>query len=515
MKILPIDNAKINNKNLNLSETSRQRQASPVFTATQPSLVLKSHYGSALVFMSQTEKLKNETQKFPQDIEYRKSVLKNAGLPSSNQHRIRAIIGPDEIGSVLKDFNDNEQFYSVGKDDENILNHKMRANLHIHTTASDGEMTVKELLDKAAEYADSVAKNNPNAKNAPFVIGITDHDTTEGAKEAIKTVYENPLKYRNLRVILGVEMTTFNNILPDVVGEPTNTHVLIYGVDPYEKNFNGFIDGIKTKKGAVAEKMIETANSVYSEHFNEENFFNIAQAREEYNPLSKNILGIYNNVDCYIRNKFAVKHVILQDTKITAALQENHIPTDADGFMAKLSEYHEGLDKKNKVLPPEKTLPEFISESTGLDKGEIAERLTIGLKDKEGAYSALSKSLEPYKITLRQKQDYMPAFSDLLEGTKSQKGVLMGLAHPIDYTKMAKDENSKYSFLGELYSRFKAECKEKARFSEVYYQSYKPCRKEFKENWKTKYFMNGVSKVYSLLKTGSADSHGLSIFKRL
>lgn len=59
--------------------------------------------------------------------------------------------------------------------------------LHVHTTASDGDKRTKELVDYAIEKGIDV-------------IAITDHDTVEGVEEAI-----NYSKDKNIMVIPGIE----------------------------------------------------------------------------------------------------------------------------------------------------------------------------------------------------------------------------------------------------------------------------------------------------------------------
>ena len=68
----------------------------------------------------------------------------------------------------------------------------MKGDFHIHTTYSDGSLTVDEVLKDASGKIEYLA--------------ITDHDSVEGAKEAY-------LKFKdyNVNLILGVEVSTFLN----------------------------------------------------------------------------------------------------------------------------------------------------------------------------------------------------------------------------------------------------------------------------------------------------------------
>lgn len=69
------------------------------------------------------------------------------------------------------------------------MNNNIFADLHIHTTASDGVLTPTELIEKAA-------------KTSLKVIAITDHDTTEGVAEAQLAGRNN-----NIEVIPGIELS--------------------------------------------------------------------------------------------------------------------------------------------------------------------------------------------------------------------------------------------------------------------------------------------------------------------
>lgn len=78
----------------------------------------------------------------------------------------------------------------------------LRADLHMHSVHSDGTLTVKKLLD----YAKSKRLD---------IIALTDHDSTEGVKEAIE--YGKEI---NIKVIPAMELSTEHN------GE--SVHVLGY-----------------------------------------------------------------------------------------------------------------------------------------------------------------------------------------------------------------------------------------------------------------------------------------------
>lgn len=82
---------------------------------------------------------------------------------------------------------------------------RMKADLHIHTTASDGQYTPSEVAELAQ-------------KAGLECIAITDHDTVDGAEEAVAAGEK-----AGLRVIRGVELGA---------REYKNLHILGYGYSP-------------------------------------------------------------------------------------------------------------------------------------------------------------------------------------------------------------------------------------------------------------------------------------------
>jgi len=461
--------------------------------------------------------LKLEMKQFPEDVKYRKQLMLNAGKNPEEYYKLRSVIGLGEIKSIMKDFNENESAYSVGVDDENIKNHTIRANLHIHTLASDGYLSTQELLDKAAAYADEAAKIPSQAKE-PFTIAITDHDTTEGAKEAIEIISNNPQKYKNLRVILGTEFTTYNNIATNIVDAATNTHVLAYGIDPNEKTYNKFISDTKHKKQQLAQMMIDKANKIYQDAFKtEDDFFLLPQARSMYNPLNKNIIGIYNYVEYYVKTKMVIDEVILKTPALVEKLEQKNMPLNVDEFMADMIDFYYDMDKNNKPRVAIDSIPMFLAAKLDMSESDVKEIIQNAPKSEEFRefQKNVKEDLAEYKRTLTPKYDYMPTISDVYDALSEQKNTMLGLAHPLDPASQVEGAEKQYEFLTDYYNQFKAQAKEKAGFSEAYYQSYVGDMKEFQDKEETNTMVNELSQRLGLFKTGSADSHRTNIFKRL
>lgn len=446
-------------------------------------------------------KLKEETKVFPRDIEYRKNLLKNSGMNPEEYYKLRSIIGHDEIISLMKSYNKNENFYKVGEDDKNVKSGFMRGNLHIHTQASDGKLTVEELLNQAVEYADKVAKSRPEFNKAPFTIAITDHDTTESAKKAIKIIAENPIKYQNLRVILGSEITTYNFIEENINAEPTNVHVLTYGIDPNEKGFKNFIDGTKLKKNELEIRMIDDANKVGK------NIYTVQEAKGFSNFLEKNLVGICKYVESYLQTKYVLSEIVCKNEEIKELLKKRNLPSNPQELIKKLDVYLEENYGRNRSVDPLEEFPKFVQDEKTKEillneyqKPEHQEYLKK-LKESNSQYYSRYDHSEKFGV--------MPDFKDLYNGLKNQDGAIIGLAHPLKTIWKTTNIDENINFLKRFYSQFKSACKEKAKFSEVYYQSY--VHKFEKPIYD---FLKNISKKLNLFKTGSYDTHGLNIFRR-
>ena len=108
--------------------------------------------------------------------------------------------------------------------------------LHVHTTASDGDKRPKELVDYAIEKGINV-------------IAITDHDTVEGVEEAI-----NYSKDKNIIVIPGIEF--------DAESKKGQIHILGLFIDYKDKNIQEKLKKVKDERNARNDKFIAEFNKM-------------------------------------------------------------------------------------------------------------------------------------------------------------------------------------------------------------------------------------------------------------
>ncbi len=105
----------------------------------------------------------------------------------------------------------------------------MRIDLHSHTTASDGRLEPKDLVDRALSFDIEV-------------LAITDHDTVDGLAPAKQYVRENQLP---INIINGIEIST--------VWQNKDIHIVGLNIDPDNPVLKTLIEQQKQHRVARAE----------------------------------------------------------------------------------------------------------------------------------------------------------------------------------------------------------------------------------------------------------------------
>ena len=104
--------------------------------------------------------------------------------------------------------------------------------LHLHTTASDGRLSPRELVRLIA---------GRGLKQ----VSISDHDTTEGLAEAFQEAQKHP----GLRIIPGIELST------DIPGD--EIHMLGYFIQYHDEPFQETLRGFRLGRVDRAQQMVE------------------------------------------------------------------------------------------------------------------------------------------------------------------------------------------------------------------------------------------------------------------
>jgi predicted metal-dependent phosphoesterase TrpH len=112
---------------------------------------------------------------------------------------------------------------------------KHLADLHIHTTASDGARTPTQIVQAAADAGLGA-------------IGITDHDTVDGLDEALKAGEK-----AGVLVVPGIEVSA-------IYGRNTEVHMLGYFLDHHHPELLEQLDVLRSGRTDRGRRMVEQLN---------------------------------------------------------------------------------------------------------------------------------------------------------------------------------------------------------------------------------------------------------------
>lgn len=190
---------------------------------------------------------------YPKDLNYKKDLQK--GLSDTfgincKIENLNSVAGPDEIKSIinrLKPFN-----YEVGEN--------FRANFHLHTKASDGNLTPKEFLEQCVDWAKHIVNSKKVNDDLPaFSAAITDHDNIDSVKEVIALISQEPEKYKNFKFVSGCEF------LFRGYKEPHSTFEAVgLGFNPFDKNIQSMMKGFASNNHISDAKKVMKAGGIFS-----------------------------------------------------------------------------------------------------------------------------------------------------------------------------------------------------------------------------------------------------------
>lgn len=199
-----------------------------------------------------------------------------------------------------------------------------KADLHIHTIASDGSLCAKEVLNKAK-------KNNLD------IISITDHDTIEISKDTLE--YSQKL---NIKLIPGIELTTIHN--------DENIHLLGYFRDNsfQDKNFQELLTKLKEKRIQRGRSIVNNLKNLFNININFDKLLKESNGLIARPHIANDIIASgYDNSFSHIFDTVLSKHSPAYVPNCTFELTEGLKILNALNCITVIA--HPTLLKKNKV----------------------------------------------------------------------------------------------------------------------------------------------------------------------
>ncbi len=126
-----------------------------------------------------------------------------------------------------------------------------KVDLHVHTTFSDGEYSIEEIIDLA------ISKNLE-------MIAITDHDTVTGIKHIFN---HQEILDKNIDIIPGIELSTsyFGGDL----------HIVGYNIDPYNEELTNLLENSKKQFVYYFLGLLTKLNELYNIKFTKEEIIEV------------------------------------------------------------------------------------------------------------------------------------------------------------------------------------------------------------------------------------------------
>jgi len=279
----------------------------------------------------------------------------------------------------------------------------MYADLHLHTTASDGSFRPAEVV--------ALAEGKGFA-----VISITDHDTVDGLEEALQEGQK-----RGIEVIPGIELSTLYGDL--------EVHILGYYIDREDKQLRSllrrFIESRKTRAFKMIEKLNEMGIDITAERVKE-----LAGSEFVGRP--------------HIAKAMVEKGYI---SEVSEAFTEDYIGRGGRAYVERFK------------LSPEEAIglildiggvpvlahPGYLSSGESLDDGMIGRFVESGLKGIEVFYSKHTEKQTQYYMDIAKRYRLLVTGGSDCHGHNGD-GILMGtIKLSCGYVKALKEEWGKHS----------------------------------------------------------------------
>ena len=352
---------------------------------------------------------------YPKDYEYIKTLGKAINLPTSELYKLNSIIGEEELTSILQNVKRADFIPPTGvpgkalttKQISQYADSNFHISLHMHSTNSDGVMTIGSLLRQAADYANAV---KPFGQAYNFIIATTDHDTLEGAKKALKLIVKSPEKYKNLGVVLGTELSAaFRDT--EMLAKPVPYELIAYSINPFEKDLGKSLSSLRNNRISLSKQIISEANELYPQY----NFSYEEVCKESKNP-KKGIDGFLYPLAEYLDNKSSgitgIKEMCLKYLPQITPVNDK-ITNSAENLFSELGDFgFLGVAHPGKIyLGGGRIKEDFIKKckENGVSAGKvIIERFFESLKNiGKNRFKAAEINYQAYRGSLSEAQEVL------------------------------------------------------------------------------------------------------------
>ena len=324
----------------------------------------------------------------------------------------------------------NLKFENYKASSDNIEKGVFQADLHSHTNHSDGWGKVEDILNQAAQYADSL--NKKTGKKLTFA--ITDHDRVSGVKEALEIIKANPQKYKNINFVPGVEMSfAFNS-----GGKVKSGELLAYFINPDSTSMKKLILELNENRNKMIDNCIEKLGKGFS-RADMENYF-----------INKDGETFAYNLHYRLRNYAQIKNRINKMAEESNQNPQNLYNELMNGYVFNL-----GHRKVTKPFVSPQGFDEYLKSIGKTTKTNII----------DNNVEKICEEFYPKIVDGKVVSNTENSIEKILETLKDEKDVILGFAHPYFLAKEMKDYKKEFTNILKMANG-------KIQTAEIYHQAY-------------------------------------------
>ncbi len=367
------------------------------------------------------------------------------------------VVDKTELLDILPKLSEQNYVYNA----ENAANGLFRADLHSHSSFSDGLGDVKSLLDQAVNYGNSLFEKTKEK----FVFALTDHDGVEGVKKALQYIAEEPEKYKNIRFVPGAELSFVHAV--DKGSNPTETsELLAHCINPFDKNVENFFQNIYTKRENMMRGFIDKLSEMFPD-----TKFSVEEFAKNYDvnlPKDTYAMNSHWRVFHYGQTKLAVDKLAKEQRKNPEKMYDEIMSKTARG-------------KALGNLRDLSLIPNYVEENKAIVDLKNAVQPRVNW---DGSITTSSEN------TLDQ----------ILDTFKKDEEVVFGFAHPFY---LSERLNNPQEYIQDVVEKFNG----KVKTTESYHQAYNSniSRSDIDK-------VNSYCENEKLITIGGRDNHKDSLF---